>query len=212
MGDIVKVLTQIAGLGALFLVIAAAYYLYKALRARKDSRSALFGAERQSAADRAIRAALSSMTLFGLALLFFGIALLGESVSPTPATRTGTATPAGPRTPTASVSPAVSTPVLPSTEVAATAVSPTLIPTPSTEITTTTPPRKTAVVSGVGDNLLKLRRDPATTADIIAQYPDGTVLEVLEAQQTNQGIVWQRVRDAQGNEGWVANQYLVYNP
>jgi SH3-like domain-containing protein len=38
------------------------------------------------------------------------------------------------------------------------------------------------------------------------------VLEVLEGQQTNQGIVWQHVRDAQGNEGWVANQYLVYTP
>lgn len=216
MGDIVRVLAQVAGIGALLLVMAAGYYLYKALGARKESRSALFNAERQSAGDRSIRAALSSMFLFGLALLVFGVALLGENL--VPASPPPAVTPTSPRrTPgAASVTPAVVTAASPLTTAAAATpaapAAPTATLTPVALATTATQPRKTAVVSGAGDNLLKLRRDPSTSADVIAQLPDGTVLEVLEGQQTNQGIVWQQVRDAQGNEGWVASQYLVYNP
>lgn len=213
MGDILRVLTQFAGVVAAILIIIAGVNVYRALRARKESRSAVFGAERQSASDRAIRAALGSMALFGLGLLFFGIALLGENVAPPPVTPAPTPT-STLRASQINVTPAVITPANPSTVVMQTpAPSPTVAPTPVVLPTPTTgQPRKTAIVSGAGDNQLKLRREPATTADIIAQYPDGTVLEVMEGQQTNQGIVWQQVRDAQGNEGWVANQYLVYNP
>lgn len=211
MQDVINVLSQVAGIGALILVMLAGYHLYKALRARKESRSAIFNAERQSAADRAVRSALTTMFLFGAALVLFSCALIGQNITPPVAvapTPTGTRRAVG-----TAVMPGVITPAVPTTAPLTTPLSPpTPTLTPSVTATTTAQPRKTAVVSGVGDNRLKLRRDPATTADIIAQYPDGTVLEVLDAQQTNQGIVWQRVRDAQGNEGWVANQYLVYNP
>lgn len=214
MGDILKLLTQVAGVGALLLVIIAGAYFYRALRARKESRSAMFGAERQSAGDRAIRAALGSMIWFGLALLLLGIALVGENITPPPVAQRPTPTSTRAAT-DAKTTPTVVTPIVqPTQSVGTVAAPPTPTPTISSVqvVTGTTQPRKTAVVSGVGENLLKLRREPATSADIIAQYPDGTVLEVLEGQQTNQGIVWQQVRDAQGNEGWVANQYLVYNP
>jgi hypothetical protein len=212
--DILNILSQVAGLGAVILTLAAIYQLYRTMRARKDSRSALFGAERQSAADRAIRALLTAIGMFGSALVLLGIALLGTPAAEGPTGPQNTAAPARtastPKpaatqsTPTTGSQPSQATPTP--------AVLPSTTPAPPTPTPETDQERKTAVVSGVGDNLLKLRREPTTLADIIAQYPDGTVLEVLDEQQTNQGIVWQRARDAQGNEGWVANQYLVYNP
>ncbi|MBN1891029.1 MAG: SH3 domain-containing protein [Thermoflexales bacterium] len=219
MQDILNILSQVAGLGAVLLTIAAIYQLYRMMRARKDSRSALFGAERQSAADRAIRALLTAFGMFGSALVLLGIALLGAPAAEGPIKPQGTSAPVS----TTSTKPLAtqSTPVTGSQPGQATntplgsdapAVLPSPTPAPPTPTPETGQERKTAVVSGVGDNLLKLRREPTTLADIIAQYPDGTVLEVVDEQQTSQGIVWQHVRDTQGNEGWVANQYLVYNP
>jgi uncharacterized protein YgiM (DUF1202 family) len=207
------VLIQVAGVIALLLIMAAGYSLYQSLRFRKQARSAVFNAERQSAGDQAIRSTLSSIFLFGLALIFFGLALLGESAPAVSVTMTVTPTAVDRRTPAPpNSSPVAVTPAIQPTQMSVTDAPPTTVAPPPASPTPEGQVRKTAVVSGVGDNLLKLRREPATTADIIAQYPDGTVLEVLAEQQTNQGIVWQHVRDAQGNDGWVANQYLVYNP
>lgn len=219
MQDILNILSQVAGLGAVILIMTASYQMYRALRARKDSRSALFGAERQSAADRAIRAFLTAIGMFGSALVLLGVALLGEPAAAPPSAPGLTVTPA--RTVSAGGTPqpmatVATTPTIGSQPSQVTDTPPAVLPSPTTEPPTPTSEtgqaRKTAVVSGVGDNLLKLRREPTTLGDIIAQYPDGTVLEVVDEQQTSQGIVWQRVRDTQGNDGWVANQYLVYNP
>jgi hypothetical protein len=41
---------------------------------------------------------------------------------------------------------------------------------------------------------------------------DGTVVALLEGQQTVENLVWQQVRTEAGLEGWVARDYLVTEP
>ncbi len=201
-----------AGLVALVCAIAAAYYLASAYRARKAGRSAMFDAERQVANDRVVRFGFFGVILAGLTLLFFGLALIGQS-SAAPAeaptrvpTRTVTARP-GVATPTLG---AAST-KLPTSSLPTVAPPPAATNTPAPVAKTPAPGAKTAVVTGTADvGGLKLRETP--NGKIIDSLPDGTVVELLGDTQTEVGLEWQRVRDPKGREGWVAGQYLIINP
>jgi SH3-like domain-containing protein len=80
----------------------------------------------------------------------------------------------------------------------------TLLPTP-----TATPRLPKAVVTGADDPGLRLRQSP--NGEQIDYLKSGTVVELLPDAQvtTADDITWQKVRDPQGREGWVATAYLV---
>jgi hypothetical protein len=61
---------------------------------------------------------------------------------------------------------------------------------------------------GIG---VALRRLPGTE-DRMKAWPDGTRLVVLGEERRTSGRVWKKVRDPEGNEGWVAAEYLVTPP
>jgi hypothetical protein len=84
-----------------------------------------------------------------------------------------------------------------------------LIATLAPTSTPTTQPQ-TAVVTGAGEPGLRLRATP--NGQEIDYLKDGTLLQVLADPQvsTDDGNTWQKVRDPQGREGWVAVAYIAF--
>ncbi|UCC53617.1 MAG: SH3 domain-containing protein [Anaerolineaceae bacterium] len=73
---------------------------------------------------------------------------------------------------------------------------------------TSTPAICRAIVDGTSGNGLTLRVDPG--GDEIAVLPDGSVLTVLDDVPVESGgFVWRKVRVVGGEEGWVAQDFLV---
>ena len=213
MQELWNILLKYAAIPALVCAALAAYYLVNAYGARRASRSALFDAERQVTTDRMTRAGSLGLGLLGLTFLFFGLALIGLSVSPT--AESPTRVPTRTVTPRAGTTPAlVASPTgLPTSSLPTVPPPPAATNTPKPVVNTPSAGRKTAVVTGTADaGGLKLRRAPSPAGELIDSLPDGTVVELLGETKSDSGIEWQRVRDPKGREGWVAGQYLIFNP
>lgn len=181
---------QLALLGAVACGLGAAYMVWARQNAVRMGRRARFDTERQIAAVRLRRATTTAIGLGAAAVVLLLINLAGgaavKAIEPTP-------TPTRTIPPTSTMAPTVR-----QTLVA------TLLPTP-----TATPPLPTAVVTGADDPGLRLRQSP--NGEQIDYLKSGTVVELLPDAQvtTDDGIVWQKVRDPQGRIGWVATAYLV---
>ena len=79
---------------------------------------------------------------------------------------------------------------------------PTAVPTNTPE-----PASDTAVVSsGVG---VWLRATPSISGDQLEWLLDGTVLNLLDGQETADGLLWQQVQTETGLIGWVAADFLI---
>ncbi|MAU00333.1 MAG: hypothetical protein CL608_24595 [Anaerolineaceae bacterium] len=89
-------------------------------------------------------------------------------------------------------------------------VEPSPLPTsPPTAAPTATPEpaAETAVVSsGVG---VWLRAAPSTTGEQLEWLLDGTVLTLLDGQETADDLLWQQVQTETGLIGWVAADFLL---
>jgi uncharacterized protein YkwD len=61
------------------------------------------------------------------------------------------------------------------------------------------------------DNGLNLRAEPSSTATVLRMLDRGTLLTAIGVANPPDagGIVWQNVRTADGQSGWVAAQYLI---
>jgi len=185
------IIAPIALLGAIAAGIAAGFMLWTSQNAVRAGRGALFHTERQVAHDRAVRARLTALALGGVAVVFLIINVItsgsaGVAIIPT-ATLTRTPRPA----------PSMTT-------ATREAIVATLMPT-----ATPTPPLATAIVVNAGEPGLRLRQAP--NGQEIDYLKDGTVLELLPEPQikTDDGIIWQKVRDPQGRVGWVATAYIA---
>jgi hypothetical protein len=89
----------------------------------------------------------------------------------------------------------------------------TLVPPTATSAPSPTPaaiaPGATVVVQGTAPERLNLRSRPTTGSGIIATLRDGTVLAVTEGPREAEGYTWWRVRTANGQTGWAAEQWLA---
>ncbi len=91
----------------------------------------------------------------------------------------------------------------------------TLLPSPSPSPTVTeTPvpvilPGGRAVVAGTGAEQLRMRVDPGLTQELVATLADGTRLSVLDGPQSVDGYTWWKVQTEDGQQGWVAGDWLV---
>ena len=85
---------------------------------------------------------------------------------------------------------------------------PTLTPFVQPSPTATMAPATAVVSSGVG---VWLRATPGTTGEQLQWLLDGTVVTVLAGQQQADDFEWQQVRAADGTEGWVAIEFIIYN-
>ena len=65
----------------------------------------------------------------------------------------------------------------------------------------------TLVVGNTGGDGAFIRRTPG--GDTIRAWPDGAEMVVVGEDGQAEGGTWKNVRDPDGNEGWVATEYLV---
>lgn len=204
-------------------VLAAFFFMLRALSQRSESARAPYDVGRQEA-----RQSMQIDLVRSLGVLFVGIVLLvvfgfmygrlpeeTETVAPGPAdtavptpstapitetlpaavapTETETAVPA----PTEAVEAApTNTPSAPTAQPTVTAT-PTIAPTPS-------PPTAT-VSSGVG---VWLRSTPSTTGEQLAWLLDGTEVVLLAGRETADAFEWREVQAPDGQVGWVAAVFL----
>lgn len=86
------------------------------------------------------------------------------------------------------------------------ALIPTAAPTPTAE------ERRFYVVTGTGGQGLFLRPEPSTSGAPITTLPDGTRLEEIGPAVPGGDYLWRRVRTPEGQEGYVAADYLTPAP
>jgi len=203
-------------LGAISL-LAGVYFLVRALSARSRSGKESYGfgqlEARQSMQLDFGRAAIALFVGLIFLAVFAISPSLGEgmpepafapTLSPTetaPAAATAVSTPEP--GPTATVTPVP----FPTSQVT---VIPTSTVPPVTPTNTPEPEPQTAVVtSPVG---VYLRSEPSTTAPDVEWLLEGTQLVVLPGQAEADDYVWIYVRTPEGNEGWVATEFIEVNP
>jgi len=88
-------------------------------------------------------------------------------------------------------------------------IAPTVAPTSAIPAVLADPGISTRMlVNNVGTDGLSLRRSPGI-GQRIKVWPDGTALTDLGESAEQGGKTWKRVRDPEGNEGWVAADFLV---
>lgn len=66
-----------------------------------------------------------------------------------------------------------------------------------------------AVVRGTGGSGARLRAQPGNSGPIITVVPENTPLLVIGADRTVDGLVWRNVRAPNGNEGWIAANFVT---
>jgi hypothetical protein len=77
----------------------------------------------------------------------------------------------------------------------------------------TLPPAPTFfTITGTSGQGLFLRPDPSTSGAPITTLPDGTRVEQIGEDAQGGDITWRKVRTEQGQEGWVAVQFLAPAP
>ena len=193
-------------------ILVALYFILRALGLRSQQSRQPYDVGRQELRRsmhidfiRAIVAAVVGLVLLGL----FGLDLssLAETAPAPTATRPATET----------VSPPTATaPARPSATATTNVTSPTPLPpsptptmVPATDTPTPEPTPSTATVqSGVG---VWLRAAPSAEAEQIEWVLDGTLLTLLPGREQGAEFAWQQVRTPEGNEGWVAVDFIDYS-
>lgn len=200
-------------LGGIFIATAIISFL-SGVRARSQSAHSAYSWGRQEARQTMQVAFLRSFGLLIIGLIIlgvYGLAVLPEDMTmpdtlPTPtvtltlpatlpiATASATATLTGP----IAMPSATSAPLLPSLTAT---IAPTITP----------PPTLTAVPAAIVNSPvgLYLREAPGGLQEV-ELLANGAVLVLLPGRETVDGVEWQQVRTANGNEGWVAVQFIIY--
>lgn len=207
-----------AGVAAL-AVLAALFFGGRAIVRRGQSTEAAYNVGRQQARQAVQIDLIRALAAIVVALIFLGAfgltprpveplisptepALLESTDSPT---ALPTLTPADlPDVPvsTSTVEAAPAEPSPLATTVPAETDAPTAVPTNPPQ-----PAADTAVVSsGVG---VWLRAAPGTSGEQLEWLLDGTVVNLLDAQETADNLLWQQVQTETGLVGWVAADFLI---
>ena len=68
-------------------------------------------------------------------------------------------------------------------------------------------------IIGTGDSSLRSRSSPSISAEVVALYRPGEILQIVGGPQIADGHTWWKVHASDGREGWCAAEYLgVANP
>ena len=159
----------------------------------------------QQVLDLQTRVAIRLQRPVALILTVIPITQLDPFVPPTfTPTPTPTATPTPGPTATLTLAPNPTSTAPPTSPPTITpAGTPTLTPSPTL---TLAPTPITAVISGTGGQGLRLRRTPG--GEIASVLAEGAQVEILYERQEINNQEWIKIRDAAGQVGWVAAQYL----
>lgn len=196
------ILPILAGLS----ILAIFYFVMRAFaaRSRADHQPYNVGrlVVRQSAQVNLFRALIALIfALFFLALIAIGPRLAAAIPAPTP-------TPQPTEIPPTAVPPTPLPSPTATFEAMATPTSPVPSATPPPQPTASpTPQPPTAVVtSGVG---VYLRAEPSTASEQLQYLEQGTIVILLEGQQTAEELQWQQVQAPDGQTGWVALDFVT---
>lgn len=88
-------------------------------------------------------------------------------------------------------------------------VIPTPIPPPPTPVAEPTPVVERVKVAGTLGAGVNLRAKAGEKGQRLKSMPEGSVLEIIGADQTADGMAWRNVRDASGASGWMAARFLT---
>ena len=169
------------------ILLGTLAFLGRAWRARSETARAPYGVGHLESRQTARRNLLWGFLLLVGGFLCVGSFLLGSQIAALL-----------PQEPTA-VPPIPTVPLPTATEPAAIVVpTETAVPAPTTA----------TVNSGVG---VWLRSVPGTASDQLEYLVDGTILTLLDSQQTADDLVWQQVTAPSGTAGWVALDFIVIN-
>jgi uncharacterized protein YgiM (DUF1202 family) len=189
-------------------IVALIVFLLRALSARSKMSSQAYGVGQVETRQKAQANLLAAVVFLVLALIFLLLIFVGPRVmasfpdptpTPEPTTIPATAVPTVTSTATSIPTPMGTTPTSPVPTATGTAL-PTETPTPS--------PQTATVSSGVG---IYLRSEPGTDSAELQYLEDGTILFVLDNQQTAEDLLWQQVQTDTGQVGWVAVDYITVN-
>ena len=89
---------------------------------------------------------------------------------------------------------------------------PTPIPPPAIATPEPAPPVEKVRVTNTNGSNLNLRVRAGERGHRLKSVPEGSVLEIIGADETADGIVWRNVRDAAGASGYVAAKFVVKVP
>ena len=194
-------------------ILAALYFMMRALRFRSRSTKQTYGVGQVEAA-RSSKIDIAR----GIAFVFFSLILWGAyGLSSRPTEAIAEPTPLPPTTVLDGSTAVPDTAVPTTTKVIPSPVSATIAPaaTPTarptlepTEAPTTAATVTAVVTSEVG---VWLRGTPSTEGDQLEWVLNGTILTVMPGQQTADEFDWQQVRTPGGNEGWVAVDFIEIN-
>ena len=200
-------------------ILAALYFGGRAVMRRGQSTESAYNVGRLEARRSVQIDLIRALASIVVALIFLGaFGLTPRSVEPLisptePSVLDATDIPAEPSattSPTDSPTPAAATPTVEEVEAVEPLASPT---TPATDQPTSAPTNtpepaaNTAIVSsGVG---VWLRSAPSTNGEQLEWLLDGTVLTLLDGQETADDLIWQQVRTDTGIIGWVAADFIL---
>ncbi|MCC7371926.1 MAG: SH3 domain-containing protein [Chloroflexi bacterium] len=88
-------------------------------------------------------------------------------------------------------------------------VAPTPIPAPAVAAPEPAPVPEKVKVANTGGSNLNLRANAGERSQRLKSVPEGSLLEIVGADQTADGVVWRNVRDASGASGFVAAKFVV---
>ena len=216
MQDVLSIIIPL--LGAIG-ILAAIFFALRALSSRFQVSKEAYGVGQLET-----RRSMQKDLLRAGAALLVGLIFLGAYGL---ISRSAEASPEPEMTPEISPEPVVTEPAAGETAVPQPTNSPTAVPFPESQVTllptippapsptpiptaTPEPELKTAVVaSGVG---VYLRQEPSTSAPDIEWLLDGVQLVLLNSEAEADGYVWVLVRTPDGNEGWVATDFIEIAP
>ena len=217
MQDVLSVIIPL--LGAIGILVAI-FFMLRAVASRIQTSKEPYGVGQLETRRSMQKDLLRAGAALVVGLVFMGVyAVISKSAEAAPEPKT---------TPETIPEPAVTAPAsADETAVPEATNSPTPVPFPESQVTvlptippaptltpiptsTPEPELETAVVaSGVG---VYLRQDPSTTAPDLEWLLDGTQLVVLPGEAEADGYTWVLVRTSDGNEGWVATDFIEITP
>lgn len=219
------VLELAVSIAAAVSILFAFYFAWKAITSRSRTSHETYNVGQQQARQAARINFVWSLVLLVVGLILLGISGLGFGLveadqslmaptdTPVPLLPTETDIPATAVTPTifstATLAP-LATMDLGITPQPTAVIVPPASPTAPIEPspTPTNSPPTAVVSSGVG---VWLRAAPSTSADQIEWLQDGIIVVLLAGRQQADGMEWQQIRTPNGQEGWSAAEFLLFN-
>lgn len=200
------VLLSLAGIS----ILAAVYFIMKGLGAKSSITRQAYSVGQVEAKRTSQVNWIRAAFFFLVALIFLGIFAIRPLISrstglaPEPTGTIPVVNPVATQSEATEIAPVVETSAPPAPTSAPVTPSPEATAAP----TVTSAPTTAAVSSGVG---VWLRGSPSTTGEQLEWLLDGTIVTVLEGQETADDLLWQAVRTEAGVEGWVARDFLSIN-